>query len=96
MRCRCRAGSTPIAVAKSGAEEGGSEQCLRNHLRGGKPGSSDDKNQPLEPRDLPGACSVHRFLVSRVEEALGYASQEAQIANSDLMAFGVSPARRLH
>jgi hypothetical protein len=44
------AGSTPIAIAKSGAEEGGSEQCLRNHLRGGKPGSSDDTNETSEPR----------------------------------------------
>jgi len=36
--------------AKSGAEGGGSEQCLRNHLRGGKPGSSEDTNEPLERR----------------------------------------------
>jgi len=30
--CRCRAGGTPIAVAKSGAEGGGSQPCLRNRL----------------------------------------------------------------
>jgi hypothetical protein len=49
MHCRCRVSSTPIAVAKSGIEGGGSEQCLRNHLRGGKPGSSDDTNELSEP-----------------------------------------------
>src|ERR1700730_14897979 len=28
------------------------------------------KNEPSEPCDLPGACSVHKFLVSRVEGVL--------------------------
>jgi hypothetical protein len=77
-RYRYRAGSTPIAVAKSGAEGGGSEQCPKRWLRGSKWGSSDGKNEPSEPCDIPGACSVHQFLVSRVEEALGCASQRAK------------------
>jgi hypothetical protein len=29
-RCRCRTGSTSIAVGKSGAQGGGSVGCLRN------------------------------------------------------------------
>jgi len=37
-------------VDHSRVEGGGSEQCLRNHLRGGKPGSSDDTNELSEPR----------------------------------------------
>src|ERR1035438_10198 len=41
MSCRCRAGSTATAIAKYGAEGGGPKQGLRNHLRGGKQGSSD-------------------------------------------------------
>jgi hypothetical protein len=47
MSCRCRAGSTPIAVAKSGTEGGGPEQCLRNRLRGGKQGSSDRQKRAV-------------------------------------------------
>jgi hypothetical protein len=39
--CRCQRGSTSIAIAKSGAEGGGSEQCLRNRLRGSERGSSN-------------------------------------------------------
>ncbi len=50
MRCRCRAGSTPTVVAKSGAEGGGSEQCLRNRLRDSNRSSSGGKNEPSEPR----------------------------------------------
>lgn len=36
------------------------------------------KNGPSEPCELPGDCSAHKFLVSRVEEALGCASQSAK------------------
>ena len=32
------------------------------------------QKRPVGTLDLPGACSVHKFLVSRVEETLGYAS----------------------
>ena len=38
-------------------------------LRGGKRGSSDGKNQPSEHRDLAGACSGGKFVVSRAGEA---------------------------
>ena len=65
MRCRCRAGSTPIAVAKSGAEGGGSEQCPRTRLRGSKWGSSDAKNEPSGSADLARACSDGKFIVYR-------------------------------
>jgi hypothetical protein len=34
------------------------------------------------PPRLPGACSVHKFLVSRVEEALACANQGSHIGNS--------------
>jgi len=47
MHCRCRAGSTTIAVAKSGAEGGGSEQCLRTRLRGSKRGSSEGQKRTV-------------------------------------------------
>ena len=46
-RCRCRAGNTAIAVAKSGADGGGSEQCLRDRLRGSKRGSLDGQERAV-------------------------------------------------
>ena len=57
--------STPIAVAKSGAEGGGSEQCLRNRLHSSKPGSSDDQKRAVETslfslRTCSGDNSLHR------------------------------------
>jgi hypothetical protein len=36
------------------------------------------KNEPSEPCELPGACSVYKSLLSRVEEALGCASKRAK------------------
>ena len=58
-----------MAAAKSGVEGRGSEQCLRNRLRGSKRDPSDGKNELSEPRDLAGACSGGNFVVSRTGEA---------------------------
>lgn len=70
MRCRCRAGSTPIAVAKSGGEGGGSEKCLRNRLRGSKRGSSDGQKRAVgTPLISLGPALVAEFVVSREGEA---------------------------
>jgi hypothetical protein len=55
-----------------------SEQCPKKWLGGCKRGSSDRKNEPSEPCHLRGPCSVHKSLVSTVEEALGCASQRAK------------------
>src|ERR1700676_853368 len=59
----CRAGSTLIAVAKSGAEGGGSEQCLRNRLRGLKRGLvRRAKTSRRAPGDLAGPALVANSL----------------------------------
>ena len=47
----------------------GSEQCMRNRLRGRKRSSSGGKNEPLGTCDLAGACSGGKFVVSRAGEA---------------------------
>src|ERR1019366_1669791 len=49
------------------------------------------KNVPLEPCDLPGACSGHKFLASRTEEALGCANQRPK---SEIPAKSETPATR--
>ncbi len=65
-RCRCHRVSTPIAVAKSGAEGGASEQSLRNRLRGNNRGRSDGgKASRRSSADLAGACSGGEFVVFR-------------------------------
>src|ERR1035437_333709 len=83
MRCRCRAGSTPIAVAKSGVEGGGSERCLRNRLRSNRRDPSDGKNEPSEPPNWLGPTLVIDFVVSMAGEAYDTHEQEATTGNSD-------------
>jgi hypothetical protein len=54
-RCQCRAGRTPIAVAKSGVEGGGSERCLGTRLRVSKrAGQTGQKRAVGTPRFLWG------------------------------------------
>src|SRR5713101_1426108 len=51
-------------------EEGRSEQSLRNHLCGGKPGSSEETSEPSEPPLISlRADSGNEFAVWRAGEA---------------------------
>jgi hypothetical protein len=52
-----KASSGRACGAKSGAEGGGSEQCLGNQLRGSKRGSSDGKNE----LSVKNACQAYCF-----------------------------------
>jgi hypothetical protein len=55
--------------AKSGAERGRSEQCLRNRLRGSNWGSSGGTRVPSEPRNLAqGPALAPNSLGGRAEE----------------------------
>jgi len=82
MHCRCRAGNTTIAVAKSGAEGGGSEQCLRTRLRGSKRGSSEGQKRAVgDSADPAGACSGGKSVVSRAGGAYNVRDR-GQIGNS--------------
>jgi hypothetical protein len=91
MSCRCRAGSTAIAVAKSGAEGGGPEQCLRNHLRGGKQGSSDRQKRAVgTPLSSLGPALVANSLC-RWQEKRTMRESEVQIGNPGLNKIDVFP-----
>jgi hypothetical protein len=94
MRCRFRAGSTPIAVAKSGAKGGGSEQCLRNRLRGSKRGSSDGQERAVgTPLVSLGPVLVASSLC-RGQEELIMRESEVQIGNSGLKVSSTAPKSR--
>jgi hypothetical protein len=87
MRCQCRAGSTPIAVAKSGAEGGGSEHCLRNRLRGNNWGSSDGQKRAVgTPLISLGPALVANSLCPGQEKHT-MCELEVQIANSGSVTF---------
>jgi hypothetical protein len=58
MSCQCRADSTAIALAKSVAE-GEIEYAAASGAR------QTSKNEPPNRRDLAGACSGGKFVVSR-------------------------------
>jgi hypothetical protein len=82
MSCRCRAGSAAIAVAKSGVEGGGQEQCLRNHLRGGKQGSSDRQKRAVgTPLNSLGPALVANSLCRELGKPM-MRDLEIQIGNS--------------
>ena len=83
-RCRCRAGSTPIAVAKSGAEGGGSEQCLRNRLRGSKRGSSDGQKRAVGTPAIPLGPALVTNSLHRPENDPTMHTLRFQIGNSGL------------
>ena len=65
-------------LGESVAAPVGSEQCSKRWLSVSKRGSSDRKNEGSEPCDLLEPCSVHKSLVSTVEEGLGCAIQRAK------------------
>src|ERR1700686_3567800 len=82
---RCRTGSIPIAVAKSGAEGGGSEPCLRNRLRGSQRGSSDVQERAVGPPLIslgPALVALVANLLRRRQEKRIVRDTEIQIGNS--------------
>ena len=76
-------GSTPIAVAKSGAEGGGWERCLRNHLRGSKRGLvTRAKASRRNPVDLSGAqmrLMMQSLLADRFKLAVHYETRQLPV-----------------
>jgi len=54
-------------------------------LRGSDVGSSARKNKPSGPCHLPRPFSVHKYLVSTVEEVLGCASQRVKSKIPDIV-----------
>jgi hypothetical protein len=84
-RCRCQAGSTPIAVAKSEAEGGGPEQCLRNRSRSTKRGSSDGQERTVGAQliSLEPALVVNSLCPGQERHTMHRSG--LQIGNSSLM-----------
>jgi hypothetical protein len=88
MHCRCRAGSTTIAVAKSGAEGGGSEQCLRTRLRGSKRGSSEGQKRAVGDSADPAGAALVALVGNPLclgQEEQYNARDRGQIRNSSLV-----------
>jgi hypothetical protein len=85
MRCRCRAGGTAIAVAKSGAERGGWVQCVRNRLRGSKGGSSDGQKRAIGTPPISLGPALAADSLCRWQEKRTMCETDAQNGNSGLM-----------
>jgi hypothetical protein len=70
-----------MGVAKSDAEGGGSEQCLRNHLRGGKSARQTGKKHAIGtlPISLGSALGTNSLCRGQEKHRIGKA--EIQIGN---------------